>query len=110
MNNIKIFRARRGEGKTKWLAERIKERAEAGYNCYYFGGDRSFNSVKEFYEATYHEICPIKRSDDYRCTGKNCFFTDEYFDNLVPIRMQQIGILFHDEPWYITMGQEYFVN
>lgn len=110
MSNIKIFRANRGEGKTKWLAERIKECADAGYNCYYLGSDKSFNAVKTLYEATYREICPMKRRDDLNYTSNNCFFTDEYFENLVPIFMQQIGVRLYDVPWYITMSNEDFVN
>ena len=52
MNNIKIFRANRGEGKTKWLVERAKECAEAGYHLYYIGWIPSYKKVKMLYEAT----------------------------------------------------------
>ena len=110
MNNIKIFRANRGEGKTKWLAERIKECADAGFNCYYVGGDMSFRSVKEVYEAIFYERCPLKRSEESHSTTKNCFFTDGYFDDLLAIRMQQIGVHSYRDPWYITMSKEDFVN
>ena len=37
MNNIKIFRANRGEGKTKWLFERAVEEISNGKHLYYVG-------------------------------------------------------------------------
>ncbi len=110
MNNIKIFRANRGEGKTKWLVGQLKDCADMGCNCYYIGTTASFNQVKALYEATYYEHCPLKHSPDYESTRNNCFFTDEYFDSLIPIRVHLYAILEDNSPWYVTMSQENFVN
>lgn len=110
MNNIKIFRANRGEGKTKWLVERAKECAEAGYNLYYIGWMPSYKKVKMLYEATYHEICPIKSDEGYKSTTNNCFFTDELMENVTPSFPHWYEVMEHNSPWFITMSKEDFVN
>ena len=110
MNNVKIFRANRGEGKSKWLVERIKECADAGRNCYYIGWVMSFNQVRRLYEATYYEVCPLKHGEPYKDTNNNCFFTDEFFGNLLPVQTHQLEVLGSGDPWYITMSKEDFVN
>ena len=113
MSNIKIFRANRGEGKTKWLAERINECAAAGRKLYYVGNTLSFDGVKKVYEAMYHEICPIKY-DRYGnindVTRDYCFFTDELIDNTRVVAEFKPFIVENGCEWYITMSKEDFVN
>ena len=110
MSNIKIFRANRGEGKTKWLVERAKECAEAGGHLHYVGGVTTFENVKALYEATYQEICPIKRDDDITFTPYDDFFTDELIDNLMTVSQYKSYIIENGCDWYITMSKEDFVN
>ena len=110
MSNIKIFRANRGEGKTKWLAERIKECAEAGGKLYYVGAEGAFNNVKRVYEAMYHEICPAKYDKDAQLTPDSSFFTDELIDNMISVSKCKSYIIEHGCNWYITMSKEDFVD
>ena len=110
MSNIKIFRANRGEGKTKWLVERIKDCAEAGNILYYIGWDESFESVKHLYEATYRERCPLKYRVRVIPDKNNCFFTDELLDNLAVALPYKPEIVGYGYLWYITMSKEDFVN
>ena len=93
MSNIKIFRANRGEGKTKWLADRIKECADSGLDVYYIGwasagrklyyvgGELTFDGLKRVYESIYHERCPVKFGIGDDVDRDYCFFTDEFIDN-----------------------------
>ena len=109
MGNIKIFRANRGEGKTKWLAERIRECTNAGHKLYYVGNKTSFESVKRLYEATYYEKCPLDYGDTY-VTVDYCFFTDDLMENAINLVNFQQFIVENRCDWYITMGKEDFVN
>lgn len=111
MSNIKIFRANRGEGKTKWLAERIKECAEAGECLLYVGQEWTFSNVKRVYEATYKEVCPVEMADAFRCfTPYDTFFTDELIDNVTSVAKYKSYIIDNGCDWYITMSQEDFVD
>lgn len=109
MSNIKIFRANRGEGKTKWLVERIRECANAGRKLYYVGNTTSFESVKLLYEATYYEKCPLDNGDTYVTTDW-CFFTDDLVVNVRNVADFKQFIIENRCDWYITMGKEDFVN
>ena len=110
MSNIKIFRGNRGEGKTKWLAERAKECTEAGYKIYYVGSALSFDSVKRVYEVMYHERCPIEYGNTDGVTRDYCFFTDGFIDNTRAIAELKPFIVENGCEWYITMSKEDFVN
>jgi hypothetical protein len=110
MSNIKIFRANRGEGKTKWLVERAKECAEEGRQLYYVGNLSTFDGVKSVYEATYCERCPIKYGNMEDVTRDYCFFTDEFIDNTRYIVDLKPFIVENGCDWYITMSKEDFVN
>ena len=109
MSNIKIFRANRGEGKTKWLIVRINE---SEGTLYYVGGRTAFNGVKRLYEATYHKVCPLILAswNDIVMTNNNFFFTDELIDNLITASNYKSYIIESGRPWYITMSKEDFVN
>lgn len=110
MSNIKIFRANRGEGKTKWLADRAKECADAGRKLYYVGNKTSFDSVKRVYEGTYYEKCPIEYGDANYVTRDYCFFTDEFMINAINLANFKQFIVENGCEWYITMSKEDFVN
>lgn len=110
MSNIKIFRANRGEGKTKWLADRAKECSDAGRRLYYVGNNVSFDSVKRVYEATYYEKCPIEHGDASYVTRDYCFFTDDLITNAIDLVNFKQFIVENRCDWYITMSKEDFVN
>ena len=112
MSNIKIFRANRGEGKTRWLVARAKGCAEMGHSLYYVGSDRGYRNVKRVYEAIYGEICPIKDKDmdDIMMSLNPCFFTDELMVDMKYVEPYRSYISDHGFPWYITMDQEDFVD
>ena len=110
MSNIKIFRANRGEGKTKWLAERIKECSETGGNLYYVGGQTIFESVKMVYEIMYNEWCPLKYEEVFYPTSDDSCFTDELIDNLYTVVKHKSSIIESGCNWYITMSKEDFVD
>lgn len=110
MNNIKIFRANRGEGKTKWLAARIKECAGTGGNLYYVGGQATFDAVKRVYESLYKTICPLQRGDSVQLTPDDSFFTDELIDNIIIAARYKPYIVENGCNWYITMSKEVFVD
>ena len=111
MNNIKIFRANRGEGKTKWLFERAIEEQLNGKHLYYVGSDRSMEALINMWEATFHEKCPmINWCNDSQIVEPCCIFTDEMFSNLFEMDlwinfMQEYGVT-----WYITADKAHFVN
>ena len=112
MNNIKIFRARRGEGKTKWLVERAAEEYSQGFVPIYVGSGKDFNRVREFWLATIGASCPIQYIErcEYISFEKSCFLTDELFHNLFGVSFWSREILERGYKWYITMGKEDFVN
>ena len=110
MSNIKIFRGNRGEGKTKWLAERIKECADAGRKLYYVGGIMHFDNVKRVYESMYYERCPMEFDNIEHVTRDHCFFTDELLDSTRAIVALKPFIVENGCEWYITMSKEDFVN
>lgn len=110
MNNIKIFRANRGEGKTKWLAARIKECTMGNNRLYYVGSQSSFDSVKRVYESMYNKICPIERGDSALLTPNDVFFTDELIDNAIIVARYKPYIVENGCDWYITMSKEDFVD
>ena len=110
MSNIKIFRANRGEGKTKWLVDRAKECADAGERLYYVGHKTTFEYIKRVYEATYNELCPIMCDDGVSFSPYDTFFTDEMIDNMLVVSEYKSYIIDHGCDWYITMSKEDFVN
>ena len=109
MSNIKIFRANRGEGKTKWLIDRINE---SNGTLYYVGGRTAFENVKRLYEAVYNQVCPLSLAswNDILMTNNNCFFTDELIDNMITASNYKSYIIESGSPWYITMSKEDFMN
>lgn len=109
MSNIKIFRANRGEGKTKWLVEQAQHAYDAGKLCVCLGKYESFANI---WASIRHEACPIEfRTHLYNLPFDTnmCFFVDEFFDNdCLRDIVAAMGI--GDATWYITMDQANFVN
>lgn len=114
MSNIKIFRANRGEGKTKWLVEQAMNEYDAGKTCYHLGKYEDFANI---WASVRHELCPIesrrtltsmpiftKPQDDM------CFFVDEFFLNEAAFDVLIFSKMNDNATWYITMDQADFVN
>ena len=105
-----IFKANRGEGKTKWLVERALDAEDAGIKVTYLGSFDRYEHFRRVYETISHHNCSIT------CVGKpgviidNCnqsYLTDEFmdeFDKLPNIQRITTG------NWYITMSAEDFVQ
>lgn len=110
MSNINIFRASRGEGKTKWLAEKAKECVDDGRDVYYIGWNETFEHLKEVYEVTYGEKCPLKRVGHIDISENTCFFTDELFTNMAAVLPYKSEIVERGYRWFVTMSKEDFVN
>ena len=111
MNNMKIFRANPGEGKTKWLFERAVEESLNGKSLYYVGTDRTMESLVKMWEATFHEKCPmINWCDDDKIVEPCCIFTDDMLANLLDMDLWLTFMKKYGATWYITVDKECFVN
>lgn len=111
MNNIKIFRANHGEGKTKWLFERAVEEHLNDKHLYYVGTERSKETLIGMWETTFHEKCPITDwSESSDIIRPCCILTDEMFANLYDMALWFNFMQRYDATWYITVDKEYFVN
>jgi hypothetical protein len=109
--NIKIFRANRGEGKTKWLFEMAATEYGKGKTLYYVGEQKSMRALVDLWEANFHGMCPIVNVDTVRKFEDSCcFLTDEMMSNLSAVDMWKRVIAGRDDPWYIAAEKEYFVN
>lgn len=109
--NIKIFRANRGEGKTKWLFEVAATEFTKGKTLYYVGEHASMKGLVNLWEANFHERCPIIHIEEVqRFENSCCFLTDEMMSNLFHINIWNRVIVGRDDPWYIAAEKEYFVN
>lgn len=112
MSNIKIFRANRGEGKTKWLVERAFEAYSQGITPIYVGLSRDFDIIRDVWRGVIGTICPIKYIE--QCSHisfeESCFLTDDLFENVSDVSFWGNDILKHRCDWYITMSKEDFVN
>lgn len=112
MNNIKIFRANRGEGKTKWLMDKVDEACSLGLEPIYLGSNIKFNRFRDGWMATRGTVCPVKHIDQYECVSfdKSCFFTDELIESIFDVFLWKREIIEQNCPWFITMSKEDFVN
>ena len=111
---IKIFRAKHGEGKTKWLFERAVEADEAGYELYYVGTKKSMDGIVDRWLAECKSACPIRdvfqRWLPLVHQQKYCFLTDGVFENAGYIGDIEEHLRQFDCVWYMTMDKEDFVN
>lgn len=114
MIDIKIFRANRGEGKTKWLFERAVEARDAGCELWYIGGEKTMITLSEMWRANMHEPCPIKDTKGgygpQDKDSKHCFLTDEFVANMYVAGFWSNIVKQFDGTWFITMNKEDFVN
>ncbi len=112
MNNVKIFRAKRGEGKTKWLVERAFEEYTQGFTPIYMGLNRDFDMVRDVWMATIGTVCPIKHIDQCQHISfqESCFLTDGLIESAFYVSFWSKDILARGCEWYITMSKEDFVN
>jgi hypothetical protein len=112
MNNVNIFRAKRGEGKTKWLVERAFEEYTQGFTPIYIGLSKDFDIIRDVWRATIGTVCPIK--DIAQCKRisfqESCFFTDGLIESALDVSFWSKDILARGCKWYITMSKEDFVN
>ena len=113
--NVKIFRASRGEGKTKWLVDRAIEAKEAGYELVYIGRNKFRDIFADRWMAEMHEVCPVKSAASivqYNVDDgvKYCFLTDELMYNFECVNPWKSALSSTDNIWYITMDAEDFVN
>lgn len=113
--NIKIFRANRGEGKTKWLVNQAIEAAEAGYELVYIGGDVARMNFANMWRSEMHNPFPAKSVyeamlDDKPSEHKYCLLTDDLIENIVGVTSWAHNLSGNEHMWCITMGAEDFVN
>jgi hypothetical protein len=109
MSNIKIFRANRGEGKTKWLVEQAQREYDAGKLCVFLGKHESFANI---WASIRHEACPIEFRDHLYGVpfGEDlCVFVDEFFKNDC-LRDIVAAMSARHATWYITMDKAHFVS
>lgn len=112
MSNIEIFRANRGEGKTKWLVERAFDTYSQGYTPIYIGLNRDFDIIRDVWMAVIGTVCPIKYIDQckYISFEESCFFTDGLMESSLDVSFWSKDIIDRGRKWYITMSKEDFVN
>lgn len=112
--NIKIFRANRGEGKTKWLFERAVEAYESGRDLYYVGSNNTMEAFTYMWEANMHTKCPIINTFNTWKTidplKSHCFITDGLLSNAGYVADAKTYLMQLDGVWYMTMDKEDFVN
>jgi hypothetical protein len=110
---MKIFRAARGQGKTKWLVERIIEHEAEGKEMYYIGSVPSYERVVCLYQSTMHKRCPLINMTDktpHWNAADEYFFTDNLMDNLRAVASFAPIIREYSCTWYVTMDKEDFVD
>ena len=110
MLNKHLFKANRGEGKTKWLVERALEAEDHAMYHYYLGSKSSYDSFCYQYEAQMHKKCPIQHwpSDQIIYpAGYMILYSDELLDalNYLPIISNAV-----EGEWFITISGEDFIN
>ena len=113
--NIKIFRANRGEGKTKWLVNHAIEAYEAGYELVYLGGDVSRMHFANMWRSEMHEPFPAKPVYEVMLNKKSdghkyCLLTDDLIENIGIATSLANNLNSNEHMWFITMGAEDFVN
>lgn len=112
MNNIEIFRANRGEGKTKWLVERAFDAYSDGLTPIYVGSNKDFDAIRKAWFVENGTMCPIKHIEQGGSVSfeEGCFLTDELFESIFYVSFWGKDIIDRGYKWYITMSKEDFVN
>lgn len=113
MIDWKIFRAGRGEGKTRWLLNRAIDAHNDSCELYYVGSQQTMFNLVEMWMAETHTVCPIKNIE----TGwrsyfgdKMCFLTDDLIANAMYVGDWHKAAEQHQATWYATIDKEDFVN
>lgn len=109
MLDYKIFKAGRGEGKTKWLCEQLlgeMEKGELDTDFIYIGPRASYLAFKDSFMRTYNIPCPIRPYDEQRIHRKEVFFTDELTHDMLFFNSYCLP---KDGVWYITIESSCFV-
>ena len=103
-----IFKANRGEGKTKWLVERALEAEDSGLTTIYIGSVTGYNIFSQVYEGLTHHKCKVEYHHG-DCplypSISHCLFTDELMHEIHHLPF--IGPACSGD-WYITMSAEDF--
>lgn len=109
---MKIFRANRGEGKTKWLVDRAIEAYDRGKTLLYAGCEQSQKHFEEVWMATTNTRCPIRNIEFYATSDHRqfCVFTDNVLEELWSVYRWYNFVDGRGYEWYVTMDQECFVN
>ena len=112
MDNMKIFRANRGEGKTKWLVDRAIEAHDEGKILFYAGCEQSQKRFEEAWMAETHTVCPIKNIEFYGTSSNKpfCVFTDNLLKEMWTTSRWYNFVNEQGYEWYATMDKECFVN
>ncbi len=109
----RIFKGKRGEGKTKWLVENaidsvVMTNGDAEKKLFYIGNVKQYDVFCMIYQEKMHTKCPIERweHDDMRGCDSAILFTDELMHNIndIPTALPRDGI------WFITMSSEDFIQ
>lgn len=109
---VRFFRARRGEGKTKWLFERALDAKSKGCKLLYVGDQKTMQGVVDIWEAEMHEKCPIELAsyDNMPNSNKYCLLTDGLTHNMRSVGFSYPLLSDKEGTWYITIDQEDFVD
>ena len=110
---IKVFRAARGEGKTKWLLEHAIDERNAGYDVWYVGNRKTMESLSYMWQSEFRELCPIKNIGEWTNStrsGTYCFLTDNFLENVETVGFWKRVLDRENGVWYITMDKECFVD
>ena len=103
-----IFKANRGEGKTRWLVDRAIEYQDDTMHQYYLGSITGYNNFCAQYEAQMHKKCPIQHwasSNIMYTTGYLICYSDDLLDSFKHFPIMSNAI---EGDWFITMSAEDF--
>lgn len=105
-----IFKANRGEGKTKWLVERALNAQDNNLTPIYIGSADRYDLFCRVYEGFTHHKCMIEyhhKDIPLYHHSAHCLLTDELMGEIHNIPF--IGPACEGD-WYITMSAEDFEN
>lgn len=112
-----IYRANRGEGKTRWLVNKIIDlqslmltstNSSTDPELVYVGSPGGYELLCHHYETVMNHKCPVKFCQLGNSIKKNAaFFTDELMRELPYISSEFYKL---DGDWYITMEMRDFIN
>ena len=110
MLNKHVFKANRGEGKTKWLVDRAIEYYDHATYHYYLGSKSSYDNFCAQYEAEMHKKCPIQywpSNEIMYPVGYMILYSDELLEafNYFPVISNAI-----EGEWFMTISGENFIS